>query len=91
MFEQLSNYLLNSNSPTILVGRKKHTATQKTGRLGSTGYKGVSKVRAKFRVTIYIDGFGCRLGTYTTALEAALAYDKKSRELFGKNALVNFP
>lgn len=60
--------------------------------------KGTSQWRSgKWRASISLaraDGTGSRqlyLGTFETALEAALAYDRAAREHFGEFAACNFP
>lgn len=47
------------------------------------GYRGVVKDRKKFRAVIYQDRKPVNLGTFDTAEEAAEAYARKSKELFG--------
>ncbi|GAA4828500.1 Pathogenesis-related transcriptional factor and ERF protein [Algivirga pacifica] len=54
-----------------------------------TGYKGVFKERNKFRAVIYKDRKPIPLGSFPTPEEAALAYNKKSEELFGKTKSLN--
>ena len=60
------------------------------GRLrknNTTGYKGVTKTRGKYQVSI-----NCKhVGFFKTAEEAARAYDARARELHGKFAVLNFP
>jgi hypothetical protein len=59
------------------------------GASKTTGYRGVTVDRGRFRVTIY-EGTVCYdLGFFDTADEGALAYNKKSRELFGETASLN--
>ncbi len=54
-----------------------------------TGYRGVTKDRGYYRSVINIDGKRINLGTFKTAEEAALAYNEKSRELFGETKSLN--
>ncbi|MBB6460831.1 AP2/ERF family transcription factor [Flammeovirga kamogawensis] len=54
-----------------------------------TGYIGVVKDKYNYRAVIYKDKKPISLGTYKTAKEAALAYNKKSIELFGKTRSLN--
>lgn len=74
------------------------TASQNQANQGidsrnSTGYKGVSwdKINNKYRAIIQIQGCVIRLGRFTDPVEAAKAYDKEAKRLFGAFAFLNFP
>lgn len=58
----------------------------------TSGYKGVSFCRntQKFRAQIRHNGKLFRLGRFLCPIEAALAYDKKAKELHGDFANLNF-
>lgn len=59
----------------------------------STGYKGIypDRRRPKFHARICVNGKRHYLGAYTSAKEAAKAYDDAAREYFGEFAALNFP
>jgi hypothetical protein len=57
----------------------------------STGFRGVYRVRKKFRAQIGFNGKKRKLGYYDTAEEAAKAYDAAARRHLGPSAQVNFP
>ena len=55
-----------------------------------TGYKGVFPYgNGRFRVKIKLDGKMLHVGLYDTADQAARAYNRKAKELFGKYARLN--
>jgi hypothetical protein len=58
-----------------------------------TGFKGVywNKRKKQFRAQIKRHGVQRCIGDFTTAIEAARAYDAAARLLFGEFARVNFP
>ena len=58
----------------------------------SSRFKGVSRTRGgRWRVAITAAGRRHSAGTYACELEAARAYDRLARELFGEFAGLNFP
>ena len=70
-----------------------YTPIQQTLRSDNTlGYRGVFKNRKKFRSRIKIGG-GKKtdLGTYDTAKEAAVAYDRAVHKMGKSKSLLNFP
>lgn len=52
-------------------------------------YKGVTKMRGKWTSIVTKDGNAYRLGTFSTEVGAAIAYNEKAIELFGKYAWLN--
>ena len=67
---------------------------QKVASNNTSGYKGVSKSKSsgKFRVLISIgNGKQKRLGTFDTAIQAALAYDQAAIKAGKKKSTLNFP
>jgi hypothetical protein len=57
----------------------------------TTGYKGVTTNKGKYRAQIRIDGKMCGLGRYTDPVEAAKAYDRAAKKHYGEFAKLNFP
>lgn len=63
----------------------------KTGKRNSiSGYRGVSPNGNYWRAYISTNKKQIHLGTYRTKEEAAMVYDKKAREMFGKFSVTNF-
>lgn len=62
-------------------------------RNNTSGYKGVSfhARNKKWQTSIGVGRGKQFVGYYATAEEAAQAYDVRARELFGKDAVLNFP
>lgn len=60
-------------------------------RIGSTGFKGVAfiKRRGRWKAQIKHPSTRRTIGWFRTPEEAARAYDRKARELFGEFALTN--
>lgn len=62
-------------------------------RNNQAGYKGVSwyPLKNKYRAQINIEKRPCHIGWYSTAIDAAKAYDAMAAELYGEFASLNFP
>ena len=64
---------------------------RKTSHFTGVSYEKNRRGLKKYRVLMKIDGKCKCIGKFLTAEEAALAYDKKAKELNGDLALLNFP
>lgn len=58
--------------------------------LGRSGYRGVVAHRRGFQAQIHVNNKVVQLGTYRTAVEAAMARDIAARRLHGEHAVLNF-
>lgn len=56
----------------------------------SSEFKGVSKFRTKWAAQIALRGVCVKLGNFSTAMDAARAYDNAAQLLFGEFAHLNF-
>jgi len=76
---RLENLLYRSRS---IASRKRKTSSR-------AGYTGVYKENNRFRAVISVNRRSIHIGMFATAEEAALAYNKKSRELYGDDGKIN--
>ena len=72
-----------------LEWRSRATASRTRRTTSKTGYTGVYEESGKFRAVISVDQQTTHIGVYATAEEAAMAYNKRSRELFGDSGKLN--
>ncbi|MHC4216612.1 MAG: HNH endonuclease [Planctomycetota bacterium] len=87
------NGLDNRKSNLRLCTRLENQRNARPSRGGSSKYKGVCwhKASKQFAVQISFEGKRLWLGYFKDETDAAKAYDKKARELFGEFAYLNFP
>ncbi len=85
------NSLDNRRCNLRIVTRSQNNMNQKKTR-GTSKYKGVSwhKNNKKWRSQIRLNGKQMYLGLFDNEAEAAKAYDKRAKELFGEFAKPNF-
>ncbi len=69
--------------------RSRAVASRKRKTSSKTGYTGVYKENNRFRAVISLNRKSIHIGMYDTAENAALAYNKKSVELFGEDGKQN--
>lgn len=69
--------------------RSRAIASRKRKSSSKVGYTGVYQENNRFRAVISKDRRSIHIGMYATAEEAALAYNKKSLELFGAEGKLN--
>ena len=72
-----------------LMFRTKAVMSRQRKARSSTGFNGVSKDGVKFRAVIAVNRKHIHIGMFDSAEEAALAYNKRSLELFGNDAKIN--
>jgi hypothetical protein len=72
-----------------IVYRSRSVASRKRKSSSKIGYTGVYQENNRYRAVISINRKSVHLGMFDTAEEAALAYNKKSRELYGEEGKIN--
>ena len=72
-----------------LVYRSRSVASRQRKTSSKTGYTGVYKEHNRFRAVISIKGKSKHLGMFDTAEEAAAAYNKVSKEIYGDEGKIN--
>jgi hypothetical protein len=76
-----------------LCTRTQNGRNRRKNRDSDNEYKGIwtDKKTGRSYAQIRFEGEQLYLGSFDTAVEAARAYDRKARELFGEFAYLNFP
>jgi hypothetical protein len=72
-----------------ILWRSRSVASRQRKTSSRAGYTGVYQENNRYRAVISINRKSVHLGMYDTPEEAAEAYNKKSRELFGDEGKVN--
>lgn len=87
------NGLNNRKSNLRLCTHSQNTYNRRPNRNCSSRYKGISfhKMSKKWEVAICCKGKREHLGRFDDEVKAALAYDRKAKQLFGEFAYLNFP
>ena len=87
------NGLNNRRSNLRICTQKQNSRNAVPNRRGTSRFKGVYflKRTGKWIATINYNGKTMHLGSFDNEIEAAKAYDRKARELFGEFAYLNFP
>jgi len=87
------NALDNRRTNLRTCTRAQNQHNRKINRNSTSKFKGVywNKVRRKWQARVSLNGKRPYLGSFNNELDAAKAYDKKAKELFGEFANLNFP
>jgi hypothetical protein len=72
-----------------LIYRSRSVASRKRKTSSKAGYTGVYKENNRYRAVISINRKSVHIGMFATAEEAAQAYNKKSKELYGDDGKQN--
>ena len=72
-----------------IVWRSRSVASRQRKTSSKVGYTGVYKENNRYRAVISIDRKSVHIGMFATAEEAAMAYNKRSQELYGEDGKIN--
>lgn len=84
------NDTLNNQRPNLRIATHDQNNYNRSP-WGSSGFKGVQRVRHRFRARITVNHFETHLGYFASADDAARAYDEAAHAQFGEFAWLNFP
>jgi hypothetical protein len=80
----------NRRANLRVCNTQENTRNRKRHSNNSSGYKGVILDGGRFRAVIMVDGKQVALGGFSSAIRAALAYDRAAAQYFGEFARPNF-
>jgi hypothetical protein len=85
-----TNTLFNVKKNLRICTRAENAKNLSKPKNNTSGYKGVSRDRRKWKAYIGLNNKKIHIGMFSSPKEAARAYDEKAKELFGKFAKLNF-
>jgi len=87
------NGLDNQRANLRACTTSQNQANSNKQRNNTSGYKGVCFIKRdnKWRASVIINKKYKSIGSFENPIDAAKAYDKKAKELFGSFARLNFP
>jgi len=72
-----------------LIYRSRAQASRQRRTTSHTGYTGVYKEGERYRAVISVDGKSIHIGMFSTAEEAAVAYNAMSKKIYGDKGKIN--
>lgn len=84
---------LDNRRANLRLADSSKNAANASSPPNASGYRGVKSPtrKARWRARICVRGQFISIGSFGTALEAALAYDRAALQFFGEFATLNFP
>ena len=90
VIDHIDGNRLNNQRSNLRLASQQQNSWNRRPR-GGLRFRGVAKTYRGFRAAIYESGRQVQLGLYSTAEDAARAYDAAALELHGEFARLNFP
>lgn len=83
---------LNNQRSNLRIATNQQNSINQIGCDKTSKYKGVylNKSKRKYSAQIKVDYRSMHIGHFDSEIEAAMAYDRKAKELFGEFAYLNF-
>ncbi len=89
--DHINNNKLDNRSVNLRTCTNAENSRSRVRKVGASGYRGVTKSGNRFTASIMTDYKRKGLGSFSTAEEAAKAYDKEAIKCHRNFATLNFP
>lgn len=90
LVDHINGDTLDNRRENLRIATKVQNAANQAGRRSKSGFKGVVQTPYGWKAVVCCNYKHHRMGPFTTAEQAARAYDAKAKELFGDFARPNF-